>query len=271
MSEAPKRRWLRFSLRTILLLVLVVAVILGYSVSRFARERRAVESILSRYGRVVYHDDAYGRVHPERTLKAWFREFVGLRWPGEVYLEGGSITDDVLRDAVLPLRTVQAVGLTGVAVTNEGLAQLRPLKSLVRVTCLRDSRNEHVLEALDERSYVDMHLTPLRDAMDYFADYHDITIVLDRQAFQLQTDSMVITGTMKNRSPISPSEKMVPPALNLRVWQILSRRTSSRSVNSEKNPMRRTLSRVSLWLVETLARASRREASSPMRSKGLPR
>jgi hypothetical protein len=210
MRQARKRRWFRYGLRTILLLVALVAVILGYSVSRFARQRAAVESILARHGTVVYHDDAYGRVHPERTIYAWFREFVGLRWPGEVYLEGRSVTDDVLRDEVLPLRTVTAVGLTGVSVTNEGLAQLRPLESLASVTCIRDSRNERVLETLDNApSMVDMRLAPLKDAMDYLTDLHEIAIQLDKEALQQQTAP--ITANIKNQPLSVTLEQLLAP------------------------------------------------------------
>jgi hypothetical protein len=209
MSEVSKRRWFRFGLRSILLLVALVAVVLGYSVSRFARERQAVESILARGGKVKYFDDSYGIVHPERTVYAWFREFVGLRWPGIVYLEGRSVTDDVLRDEILPLRTVTNIGLSGVKVTNEGLAQLRPLGSLDRLTCLRDSRNQPVLAALDEESMVDMRQTPLQDAIDYLADFHEISIQLDKEASQKRTAP--ITANIQNQSLSDMLEQLLLP------------------------------------------------------------
>jgi hypothetical protein len=182
-----------------LILVALLAVILGYSVSRFAKERAAVEAILARGGKVTYFDKSYGPVHPERTLHAWFREFAGLRWPGYVHLEGKGVTNDVLRDEVLPLRTVEAIGLSDVAVTNEGLAQLRSLESLLSVSCLRDRRNGRVLDALYEPSEVDMQFAPVDDAMDYFADLHGITITFDTEVFRQLTDSSVVTCTLKNQ------------------------------------------------------------------------
>ncbi len=213
MTSAPERRWFRFGLRTMLVLVALLAMILGYSVSRFAAERNAVEKLLARGGKVVYHDNAYGRIHPERTLKAWFLEFAGLRWPGEAYLGGKEVTDEVLRDEILPLRTLTAVGMTSVSVTNEGLGQLRSLKSLATVTCLRDGRNEKVLRELAEPSMVEMRSVPLRDAMDYLTDLHDIKIQIDPVALQESKDAAVTCKLKNLRLSVTLDQLLAP--LNL--------------------------------------------------------
>src|SRR5262245_22372727 len=132
----PQRRWLWLVIAPLVVAVTSLAAILGYSSSRFVMERKTVESILSAGGKVVYFDNSYGRVHPERTLTAWLREFTGLRWPYEAHLQGKAVTNEILREEILPLGTLTVVTLTGVAVTNDGLEQLRPLKSLAWLTCI---------------------------------------------------------------------------------------------------------------------------------------
>ncbi len=200
-TRAPRGRWLRYSLRTLLVLVTGLAMVLAYSVSRFANERAAVERLLARRATIVYFDQSYGRVHPGRTLGAWLREFAGLRWPGEVYLEGKEIDDAILRDDVLPLRTLARVGLTGVRVTDEGLGQLSSLESLVGVTCIRDSRNEKVMRELDQATMIEVVNTPLQDCVEYLIDLHDIPIEIDKGAVSApQWDSRSqLTATVKGK------------------------------------------------------------------------
>lgn len=53
----PSRRWLQFSLRTMLLSTLAVAVWLGWFVDRAQRQKRAVEAIEARRGFVIYRHE----------------------------------------------------------------------------------------------------------------------------------------------------------------------------------------------------------------------
>ncbi len=212
-SKKPRRRALRYSLRTLLVLVTLLCVILGNRASQFARQRQAASAIRSRGGTVVYFDDAYGRRGHGSETRAWLREFFGLRWPNIVFLHGDEVTDEVLRDEVLPLRSLAAVGMTDVSVTNEGLGQLSSLESLKYVTCLRDSRSRAVLQALDEQTSIEFQDVPLQDAIEYLADLHGIPIEIDKSAVpaeQLDARSP-LTHAIKNKPLRDALDELLPP------------------------------------------------------------
>ena len=90
-SPMKKRlRWFRFSLRTMLLVVVVFAVWLGVQTNRARRQREAVAAILQLKGTVIYD---YQQVSPSRLLfnskaqpraPAWLRQLVGDEYFQEV-------------------------------------------------------------------------------------------------------------------------------------------------------------------------------------------
>ena len=87
MTEAkPKHNWFRFSLRTLLLLITVFAVWLGFTVSAARRQREAVSAIFSAGGRVSYDFGKFPRrgkmdeinPRPRPTIAPdWLRERLG--------------------------------------------------------------------------------------------------------------------------------------------------------------------------------------------------
>src|SRR5262245_19997517 len=70
MTDTPtaKRRWLRFSLRTMLLLITALCIWLGYQVNAARRQREALAAI-ARAGGTVYFD--------RRTPPDWLHQFLG--------------------------------------------------------------------------------------------------------------------------------------------------------------------------------------------------
>ena len=64
-----KRRWLRFSLRTMLVVVLVSSVWLGYQANRAARQREAVKALRVR-GVVAAHSNLNLRTPRTRRVDA---------------------------------------------------------------------------------------------------------------------------------------------------------------------------------------------------------
>lgn len=156
-SEKQKRRWLRFSLRTFLALVLVCSVVFGWAASeleKVRRERAAVEALWfesgeqideSAYGNTIavvteepiFGDDGlyeamrvcksvelvYGK--PPRHIR-WLMRLTGTTYGyvKEVHLSGSEVTDGHLR-LVAQLPNVTIVEIKGTSVTENGLSQLR--------------------------------------------------------------------------------------------------------------------------------------------------
>src|SRR5712671_2429807 len=95
-ADKPRRRWLRFSLRSLLLLVLVIAVSLAWAIHK-AREQGIAVAALRKMGCNVGFEDA------QNTLLERLRKLLGEKDSGSV-------------------RTV--IG-SGSQMTDAGLAQLR--------------------------------------------------------------------------------------------------------------------------------------------------
>ncbi len=77
----PKRRWLRFSLRSLLLLVLVLCVVLGWQVGWARKQRAAVAWIRQQPDGSVAYD--YERLqfpspNPQPSAPNWLVELLGI-------------------------------------------------------------------------------------------------------------------------------------------------------------------------------------------------
>jgi hypothetical protein len=81
-SSKPKRRFLQFSLRTLLVVMLIVCVTLGWKVNKAKRQREAVAWVQESGGSVSYgyeFDDARKRVpNPQPPGPKWLRELLGI-------------------------------------------------------------------------------------------------------------------------------------------------------------------------------------------------
>ncbi len=218
-TRAPRGRWLRYSLRTLLVLVTVFAVTIALRASRVAQQRRAVTALTTAGALVLYFDEGwgsirgYGRVSSDDSATGWMREFLGLRRPGEAYLAGSEITDELLRDRVLPLRTLGVLGLTETAVTRAGLAQLAPLADLRIVTLRSDARHHAITAALHETTIIEFHEVPLHDAIEYLVDLHQIPIEVDRTVIAPEhfDDRHPLTGTFKNKPLYDALTELLAP------------------------------------------------------------
>ena len=83
----PKRRWFRFSLRMLLVVVTVLCVWLGFNVNAARRQKDAVDAILKAGGEVVYDYQMFPEGHPKQFLldknaelsePAWLRQLFGI-------------------------------------------------------------------------------------------------------------------------------------------------------------------------------------------------
>ena len=148
----PRRRWLRFSLRSFFLVVLVIAVSLGWMIHG-ARQQGIAVAALKEIGCTVSY---YNNTDRSPTVLEWLRKLLGedeyrdVDWvvgsrsqitdAGLVYLRGLTqfrhlrLDDAQVTDAGLVqlqgLTQLQGLSLSGTQVTDAGLLHLRGLTQL---------------------------------------------------------------------------------------------------------------------------------------------
>ena len=175
-----KRRWYQFSLRTLLLLVAIVAVgcgWLGRKIEQKRQERAAVQVIRALGAEVYYDYQVVGRGQPPREPDGprWLRDLLGddflahvdavelpQQGAGAVLANLKSLTrlrvlnasGDELTDASLvplnELTELQELGLWGADnVTDRGIANLRGLHQLRKLHLCRAHLTDAGLENLD--------------------------------------------------------------------------------------------------------------------------
>lgn len=146
-ETTPKRRWFRFSLRTLLVVVLLLSLPLGWfavKLRQAEKQRKAVEAIREARGRVVYDyelkDDEF-YVRPEPPGPAWLRRLVGddffadvvhiltTDWPDPPRQSG-----DVFLGHVNGLRHLESLNLFVTPVTDAGMENLEGLTTLETLT-----------------------------------------------------------------------------------------------------------------------------------------
>jgi hypothetical protein len=122
----PQRRWLQFSIKSLLLLMVVYGAMLALIANPALKQRRAVAAIESLGGCVTYDSDALSRAPTSWLPRNYFGRVV------RVQLEGIRCTDDSLAHlAALP--HLREISLHCPRVTDAGLVHLRNLNWLVRV------------------------------------------------------------------------------------------------------------------------------------------
>lgn len=174
----PKRRWLQFSLGSLLLLITVLAVWLGWQVNRVRREREAI-ALVERLGGEVYFDYQVEEnvplghfvTSPARKPPApdWLRWLVGedyFRRVASVELRDTKVTDEDLH-VVAGLRRLWLLDLSNTSITNAGLAHLKGLRELRGLTLINtdvDSAGLAHLRNLDQLRALSLWKTKVDDA-----------------------------------------------------------------------------------------------------------
>ncbi|MCX7424285.1 MAG: hypothetical protein NTW96_01400 [Planctomycetia bacterium] len=157
-SRPRRRRWFQYSLRTLLLVVTVAAVLLGIWTGRARRQKEAVEAIRELGGYVGYSSADGDAPGPD-----WLRKWLGIDYFDSVvcvYVVGDGFTDDDLEqlqslrglkslcllapnitDAGLEhvghLHDLKILWLGGPGITDAGFAHLKHLRMLTRLTIER--------------------------------------------------------------------------------------------------------------------------------------
>jgi hypothetical protein len=138
------RRWLRFSLRFLMLLVVLIAIPLAWKVNR-VRHQREVVSVIARLDGDLLYDYQRRAITDGPTQQPagpqWIRRFVGDDFFADVVqvqLSGAQVSDGTLA-RVVSLPELQLLGVRSDNVTDQGLAMVARKKSLMSLT-LRSNR-----------------------------------------------------------------------------------------------------------------------------------
>jgi hypothetical protein len=150
-APRPWRRFLRFSVRGLLVLVMVIGVGLGWLVRNAQIQREAVAAIRRAGGAALYDEEMRGPTQAHSRPAAWvdvirtridrnyFSNVVSVHWWGG---EGLS-TDDQVVVHISHLRRVATLNLSGRAVTDSRFARLNNLSNvetlMLQHTAITDS------------------------------------------------------------------------------------------------------------------------------------
>ena len=167
MTEKRKRRRFQFSLRSLLVFVLLVSICmswLGVKMERARKQREAVEVIEEAGGAVTYD---YEMASPVSSVPIWMRELLGEDFFFDV-LEVRAIGADLDNAGLEPLKELtglQMLYLNGTKVTGAGLEHLNGLANLqwldLNGTKVTDAGLEHLkgLTNLEELDLSDTQVT----------------------------------------------------------------------------------------------------------------
>jgi len=168
-TTKPRRRWLQFSLWTLMVLVVLVSVPLGWLEMnvRQARIRREAVSKIQELGGTVYYD--YDRdIDPRPSGLKWAWDLLGH----DFFLDVDSIdvqdrpVTDVELVRLQPLTHLRYLDLTNTHVTDAGLEHIKGLRQIERLkvgsTRITDAGLEH-LRALSRLYELHLNGTQVTD------------------------------------------------------------------------------------------------------------
>lgn len=121
---------MRYSLRTLLLVITLLVVWLGYHAEQIHRQRAATRAIEQLHGSVEY-DDSLG----DSAVRKWLARWLGRDAVSNVdvvYLAGATVADDDLA-WLKDLPRLRTVALTSSPITDAGLRHLNRLTHLETV------------------------------------------------------------------------------------------------------------------------------------------
>jgi hypothetical protein len=144
----PRLRSLRFSLRFLMLLVVVLAIPMAWKVNRAQNQRRVMAELGPLHPRVLY-DYQTSRINGVVTAStsaqppgpAWLRKFLGDEYFVDIFqlmIDGPGVNDKTLA-LISTLPRLESVGLTNTAeISDDGLIHLAGMQSLEFLTLFSD-------------------------------------------------------------------------------------------------------------------------------------
>ncbi len=165
-SPKPKRRWFQFSLRTLLVFVLIASIGMSWLAVRKERVRRQLEAVkaIQKAGGCVGYEEA------ETPVSPWLRElladdFCFLKMHTVNFY--GTQTADAGLEHLKWLNNLEHLELSGTQVTDAGLEHVKGLTNLewlvLSGTHVTDAGLEH-LKALADLQTLDLSGTHVTDA-----------------------------------------------------------------------------------------------------------
>ena len=146
-TSKPRRRWFQYSLRTLLVLMLLACIGMGWfavKMQQVKKERAAVAAIEGLGGWVT---DVTYRYHPDgQRGRAWLRKWLGddfFARPYEV-----RIPNDAAMEYLTGVRQLRELNLEGIQVTDAGLKNLKGLTQLLLLRIERAPVTDAGLEFL---------------------------------------------------------------------------------------------------------------------------
>lgn len=135
MAHMGKKLSVRFTLKTAVLVLAVLACWLGWATYRAREQKAAVSAIEAVYGRVIYDRASDGHTAPD-----WLCNLVGTDYWANVVLvdlDNEAVTDETLT-GLSRLRSLERLHLSNTRISNDGLANLARLARLKVLTLNTD-------------------------------------------------------------------------------------------------------------------------------------
>ena len=139
MSNPPQRRWYQFSLRTLFVLLFLVAAFCGWRVYRARENRERVAAVEQAIAEILKLGGGVGSKYVELRPATWLEELfddpggpddpVGVLDVSHVKLYGVEITDAGL-EHLKGLTNLEVLGLDDANITDAGLRRLKGLTNL---------------------------------------------------------------------------------------------------------------------------------------------
>jgi len=194
---AKRRRWFRYSLRTMLVAVTLLCVWLGAVVNPARRQRQTVEKLRESTGRAFIRYDYEDRGSTNPRAPDWLRRLLGDDYFHDVV----SLTwlhfhaDEVTPDDLVDLPKLRDLTLREMPITDEGLqklARLRRLESLCIDTGNSRDITDHGLEHLS--SLIELENLTVRSIQITGEGLRPLTALKKLRSLSLRSDSISLRG-----------------------------------------------------------------------------
>ena len=209
----PKRRFLRYSLRTMLVVVLLLSVWLGWMANKAAKQRRAVALVEELGGGVVYDYDVSStgpKTQKAPLVPEWLRELWGIDFfstVGAVSFMNElrpsvtvAVTDRQIAQITHGFPNVTHINLGGSAVGDSGLKHLASCEHLVSLVVGDNTTDEGLRHLRDYPSLTELHLinVPITDAGVLQVCQMKQLIFLDLSGTRITDDGLVYVSELPN-------------------------------------------------------------------------